>query len=311
MNKILRIGPLALACTLAGLAQKAGPATQPARMVITIGHFYSHEPRDLRADELVVTQNFEPLTVTQVTPLYGSPLELYFLVDNCSSCEANKQFVELRRFIDSQADATKVGVAYIDEGRLEVTQPPVLDRKVAANALNAPTGSKPSNPFVALRELIQNWAPDGALHVVILISNGIDPEATQAMLDPTADAAIEAAQRAGVIVYAIYHPSADYLTVDPTKIYVGQVQLAHIATETGGEAYLVGFGPLPSLSPFLGDLWDHLGNEYLMEFLAKPSATGGLQEIDVKSSSTDVDIMAPSRALVPSPQPKGVVSGGE
>ncbi len=65
---------------------------------------------------------------------------------------------------------------------------------------------------------------------------------------------LQAAQRAGVTVYVIYHPSADYLTTDSSKIYSGQVQLAHVADETGGEAYFLGFGPLPSLAPFLADM---------------------------------------------------------
>lgn len=314
MNRIARIASTVLALPFFGAGQTALPAPAPigvpARMVITAGHFYSHEARDLMAGELIVTQDFEPLTVTKVTPLYGTPLELFFLVDNSSSCEANSQFTELHRFIASQTENTAVGVAYIREGQLQIAQDPILDHETAAKALNTPTGNRPSNPFVALRQLIEGWKPDGSRHVAILISNGIDPTATKTLLDPAADAAIEAAQRAGVIVFAIYHPSADYLTTDPSNIYAGQVQLAHIASETGGEAYLVGFGPLPSLAPFLGDLWDHLGNQYLMEFLATPGENGpALQAIEVRSELTDVHIMAPAKALVPTPKADGRVPG--
>lgn len=309
MNRIATIASAVLAVPFFAVAQTAAP-TLPARMVITAGHFYSHEARDLTPGELIVTQDFEPLTVTKVTPLSGTPLELFFLVDNCSSCEANKQFSELHRFIASQTENTTVGVAYIREGQLEIAQDPIPDHEKAAKALNTPQGNKPSNPFVALRQLIEGWKPDGSRHVVIMISNGIDPTATKELLDPTADAAIETAQRAGVVVFVFYHPSADYLTTDPSKIYAGQVQLAHIATETGGEAYLVGFGPLPSLAPFLGDLWDHLGNQYMMEFLAMPGEHGpGLQAIDVRSELTDVDIMAPAKTLVPAPKAEGSASG--
>jgi len=309
MNRIARIASAVLTFPFLGAAQTAAPTGVPAHMVITAGHFYSHEARDLMPGELIVTQDFEPLTVTKVTPLNGTPLELFFLVDNCSSCEANSQFTELHRFITSQTENTGVGVAYIQEGRLEIAQEPILDHEKASKALNAPTGSKPSNPFVALRQLIEGWKPDGSRHVVVMISNGIDPTATKELLDPTADAAIEAAQRAGIIVFAIYHPSAEYLTTDPSKIYAGQVQLAHVATETGGEAYLVGFGPLPSLAPFLGDLWDHLSNQYMMEFLAIPGENGpALQAIEVRSDLTDVDIMAPAKALVPAPKKEGRVS---
>ena len=113
----------------------------------------------------------------------------------------------------------------------------------------------------------------------------IRPRRTR-LQDPSAERAIEAAQRAGVTVYAIYHPSADYLRHDYSKIYSGQVQLAHVADETGGEAYFLGFGPLPSLAPFLADIADHLANQYLLEFLATPGdGTGALQQVTVKSKT--------------------------
>ncbi len=70
--------------------------------------------------------------------------------------------------------------------------------------------------------------------------------------DSTAEAALEAAQRAGVTVYVIYHPSADYLATDSSKIYSGQVQLAHVADETGGEAYFLGFRTVAFSGAVLG-----------------------------------------------------------
>jgi hypothetical protein len=114
------------------------------------------------------------------------------------------------------------------------------------------------------------------------------------------EAAIAAAQRARVTVYAMYHPSADYLASDLSKIYTGQTQLAHLAVETGGEAYFVSFGPLPSLAPFLADLTDHLGNQYLLQFLATPSeGPGSLEQVMVKTKLRDVELMVPIRAWVP------------
>ena len=101
---------------------------------------------------------------------------------------------------------------------------------------------------------------------------------------------LQAAQRAGVTVYVIYHPSADYLESDSSKLYSGQVELSHVADETGGEAYFLGFGPLPSLAPFLADMADHLANQYLLEFLANPGeGPGALQHVTVKSKITDLE----------------------
>jgi hypothetical protein len=133
-----------------------------------------------------------------------------------------------------------------------------------------------------------------------MISNGINPAATSNYQDGSAETALEAAQRAGVTVYVIYHPSADYLATDSSQIYSGQVQLSHVANETGGEAYFLGFGPLPSVAPFLADMADHLANQYRLLFLAKPGQEpGDLQPVTVKSKITDLEVMAPDRVWVP------------
>lgn len=272
-------------------------------MTVTIGHLYGREAPLLTATDLSVTQSYEPLPITSLVPLRGerAGLELFILVDNCSNCEAGSQFDDLRKFISSQSPSTKVGVAYIREGRLNVVLNPTPDRKQAVQALNTPTGNKPTSPFLALAELIRGWHPNSSRHAVLMISNGIDPVPGSGPQDLSAEAAIEQSQRSGVLVYAIYHPSADYATVNFQRIYSGQIQLAHVAIETGGEAYFLGFGPLPSLSPFLSDIADHLANQYLVEFLAKPGEASELQEINVKSKIADVDVTAPSRAWVAAP----------
>ena len=302
MPKIAKLVALALACELFAWAQTAVPAGTPVQMTVTIGHHYGHVPPTLTKDDLTVTQHYEPLTVTRLIPLRGdrAGLELFLLVDNCSSCEPGSKFEELSRFISSQPPTTAVGVAYILNGRLKMAENPTTNRERAINALSSPTGNKPASPFIALAELIRGWPQGTSRRAVLMISNGINPAATKNYQDPSAEAALEAAQRAGVTVYVIYHPSADYLESDSSKLYSGQVELAHVADETGGEAYFVGFGPLPSLAPFLADMADHLANQYLLEFLASPAEEGGaLQQVTVKSKITDLDVMVPDKVWVP------------
>ena len=91
--------------------------------------------------------------------------------------------------------------------------------------------------------------------------------------------------------------SADYLEGDFSKVYDGQVRLAHVANETGGEAYFSGFGPLPSLAPFLADIADHLANQYLLEFLADPSdAPATVRDVTARTKTGDIELTVPSRA---------------
>lgn len=285
------------------LAQAAGAGTVTARMVVTMGHHYGHEPPVLTQNDLsVVTPEYEKLAVTSLAPLRGdkAALEIYVLVDNCSSCEAGTKFQELSRFISSQASTTAVGIGYINSGKLSIALAPTLDRELAVKSLSTPAGSKPASPYDALKDLVSQWRKTDARRVVLMVTNGINPSAPPKTEDPSAEAAIAAAQRAGVTVYAIYHPGADYATSDASKIYDGQVQLAHVAHDTGGEAYFMGFGPLPSIAPFLADIADHLSNQYLLEFQAAPAAgSGELKEVTVKCGNNDIELMVPERAWIP------------
>lgn len=302
MSKIAKLASLAFVCPLFSWAADSNlPAGTPVQMVVTVGHHYGHEPPVLTRDDLTVTQHYEPLPVTSLFPLRGdrAGLELFLLVDHCSNCEPGSKFEELSRFITSQPSTTSVGVAYILNGQLQVAENPTPDHARAVKALNTPEGSKPASPFVALADLIRGWPQGRSRRAVLMISNGINPAAKDELRDPSADVALEAAQRAGVTLYVIYHPSADYANADLSKLYAGQVQLAHVADETGGEAYFLGFGPLPSLGPFLADLADHLANRYLVEFLANPAeGPGGLQQVTVKSKLTDLEVMAPDKVWV-------------
>jgi len=117
-----------------------------------------------------------------------------------------------------------------------VIENPTKDRERAIQALTAPSGTRAANPFEALRDLINGWPKNSSRHAVLMITNGIDPGANGDLEDTSAEKAIEAAQRARVMVYAVYHPSADYLATDLFQIHSGQVHLAHVAYETGGEA---------------------------------------------------------------------------
>jgi len=290
---------LMLACSLITWGQ----GTVPARIVVTTGHYYGGQPPVLTANDLIVTQNNNALKITGLTPLRGdrAGLELFVLVDNCSSCEVGSKFDELSRFIAAQPSTTAVGVAYIQDGRLQIAENPTLDRERAIKALSPPGGSAPASPYGALTDLIKGWKQNSSRRVVLMISTGLDPSAADPQSPPSksAEAAIQAAERGAVTVFAIYHPSADYNTTAFSKLYAGQVQLSHVADETGGESYFLSFGPLNSLAPFLADINQHLANQYLLEFLAsRGESPSDLQEVEVKSKIPDLDLMAPYRAVI-------------
>ena len=296
-----KVALLALASSLFTVAQTPSPASAPAEIVVSVGHYFGSEVPALTKDTLTITQHYDPLPVTNLVPLRGdrAGLELFLVVDNCSSCEPGTKFQELRRFILAQPPTTAIGVAYIRNGKLEVAENPTKDRERAVKALNVPEGNKPTNPYGAVADLIKSWPRNSSRRAILMISNGIDPAAPEGSPDPSVEAAIAVAQRARVTVYAIYHPSADYLASDPSSVYSGQVQLAHLGMETGGEAYFISFGPLPSLAPFLADINEHLANQYLLQFLANPGeGTGSLEEVTVRSKVNDLELMVPEKTWI-------------
>ncbi len=310
MPKIANLVLLVLSYPLLVWSQAGPRVGTPVEVVVTLGHHYGQAPPLLTKDDLTVTQRYNTLAVNDLIPLRGerAGLELFFLVDNCSNCEPGSKFEELSRFISSQPPSTRIGVAYIRNGELQIAQNPTADRQSAIRALNTPEGNKPASPFNALAALIRTWpqtcAQGKCRRAVLMISNGITPGTENNLQDQSAEAALEAAQRAGVTVYVIYHPSADFLETDSSKLYSGQVQLAHVADETGGEAYFLGFDPLPSLGPFLTDLSDHLANQYLLEFTAKPGEQPGeLERVTVKSKIANIEVMAPDKISVPGNEP--------
>jgi hypothetical protein len=118
----------------------------------------------------------------------------------------------------------------------------------------APAGCRPTSPFAALSELIQGWDESTVRRIVILISNGMDPEVKPGYSSDSAEAALALAQRAGVVIFAIYHPASRYEVLPFGTVYSGQVLLSHLAFESGGQGYFAGAGPLDSIAPFLSDI---------------------------------------------------------
>src|SRR5208283_3215119 len=91
------------ACSLFAWGQSETVAGVPAHMIVTAGHFYSHQPPLLTPADLTIRQDFEVRPITNLVPLRGdrAALELYVVVDNCSSCEPGPKFGELRKFVAS------------------------------------------------------------------------------------------------------------------------------------------------------------------------------------------------------------------
>jgi hypothetical protein len=283
------IAALIAASALTGataLAETKSEQGKDIQMVLTVADRVNHRPAFLKPGGLTITDE----TITSVTPLKGRDLELFIVIDDAANYDFSSRLQELRHFVTTQPDAVAIGVAYIHGGTLQVVKNPTTDHQLAAAALRAPAGSEAANPYCALSDLFQHWVSNSVSREIVLVSTGNDKLEGGLCVD--AEAAIQDAERAGVIVYAVYNPQKW------SKSDAAVVDLSQVAYETGGEAYVIGRGPTEAIEQFLADISEHLANQYLVKSRLTSNTGSGLQQVSVVAGSADQELMAPDKVSV-------------
>jgi hypothetical protein len=100
-------------------------------------------------------------------------------------------------------------------------------------------------------------------------------------------------------VYGIYTPGAGHSGHSFWLMNWGQNHLAQIAEETGGESYMLGFGPPVSFAPYLGEIAEHLAHQYLVTFLITPGKKAGLQPVRLTTEVPNAELVAADKVYVP------------
>jgi hypothetical protein len=185
-------------------------------------------------------------------------------------------------------------------GTLDVVQDVTTDHPRAAKSLRLPLGSPGvvASPFLSLSDLIKRWPASPARHEVLLVTSDVDPLGGS-LADPYLDASIEHAQRAGIVVYGIYTPGTGHSGHSFWLMNWGQNHLAQIAEETGGESYMLGFGPPVSFAPYLGEIAERLAHQYLVTFLITPGKKAGLQPVRLTTEVPNAELVAADKVYVP------------
>jgi len=258
----------------------------------------NHRPPALKPGDVTIMD----ARIVDLVPFQaGRDLELFVLIDDAANYDFGSKLVELRQFVTAQPASVPIGVAYIHDGVLKIEENPTTDRQRAARALRPPSGSKAGNPYGAIADLIGGWQTKSLRRELILVSTGIDDSAAEGAICVNAETAIRDAERAGVVIYALYNPLGDYVTEKWSKVDSGIVDLAHVAFETGGEAYFTGHTPTATFEPFLTDITEHLAHQYLAKFLVNAAADSGFRTIEVNSPTSELELMKPEKIWVPAP----------
>jgi hypothetical protein len=279
------------------------PATVPVHTMVTVEARHGREVPVIKAEDVQVYQGRERVQVTDWLPLQGerAGLELFVLLDDASSTGIGSQLEDLREFMLSQPPTTAVGVGYMRDGTVDIAQNLTNDHVLAASKLRLPLGSLGAfaSVYLSISDLIKRWPESPLRREVVVVSDGIDHFGGTGPANPYVDSAIEQAQRAGIIIYAIYARAVGHYGHSFWRMNWGQNYLSQVADQTGGEAYFLGNETPISFAPYLDDITRRLNHQYLLAFLAKPGKKGELQHFKVRTEVSNVELVAPDRVYVP------------
>jgi len=278
-------------------------------MLVTVEARHGSNVPVINREDVMVYEGRDRDHVIDWVPAQGdhAGLELFVLLDDGSNISLGSQLEDVRQFVLSQPASTKVGIAYMQNGSARIEQNLTSDPALAAKALRLPMGISGINasPYFSLSDLVKHWPETAARREVLMVSDGIDRYyGVGDLSDPYLAAAIEDAQRAGIAVFAIYTPGVGHYGHSYWLTYWGQIYLAKVAEETGGESYYIGFnGPPVSFIPYLDDLSHRLTHQYLLTFAAKPQKKAGLQRVKLTTEVPNAELVSADRVFVPAATP--------
>jgi len=318
---------LALSVRIAHSQESSASSTAQVHMVITDEAMNDNsEVAVLRPDAIKVKQGKNFLKVTQLIPAQGenAALQLFILIDDTCDTSIGNNLTDLRDFIKAQPATTVIGVAYMSNATIQITQNFTPDHDLAANAVRLPRGnlSTMDSPYLSLMSLVKAWPQAKVRREVLMITDGIDrlradrsslsqfpsrspagmsapTTTTMATISPDADAASRNSQRYGVIVHSIYAVGAGRLGRNAWEAQLGQSGVAKIADETGGEYFALGTQNAVSFKPYLDRLQKIFNSQYYLVFQAVPKKKEGLQRVDISTEVADADIAAADNVWVP------------
>jgi hypothetical protein len=321
-----------LGVVIAHSQEKAAASTVQVHLVITDQSSNdSGEPPVLTAKNLQVKQGKSDLRVEQLIPArdQNAALQLFILIDDTCDASIGNNLNDLKEFINALPASTAVGVAYMSNASIQITQNFTADHAQAANAIRLPRGSTSSmdSPYLSLIGLVKAWPVQKVRREVLMVSDGIDRlrgdntgstgpmsapsrpgtpagfptsnRVTMPTISADADTASNASQRAGVIVHSIYSPGVGRHGRNAWEAQLGQSGVAKIADETGGEYFALGTSNLVSFKPYLERLEKIFANQYYLVFQATPKKKGGLQRIRISTDASDADIASADNVWVP------------
>ncbi len=236
---------------------------------------------------------------------YGQgQVELVLLIDSSLRTSFGRNLEDLTNFVGGLPPNVAVAIAYMQNGASVFTGPFSKDHAGVAKTLHLPAGTPGSNasPYFCIQDLAKRWPapPSDARREVLMITDGVDeynlrydPE------DPYVRAALDASNRAGLVIFPIYYRDQGRLGSSFYETNAGQNYLFQVADATGGNVYYEGLSNPVSFTPFLSDLTRRLENQYELSVPVKPEKKVTFADLKVKTDIGSVKLKAANRVAVP------------
>jgi hypothetical protein len=282
--------------------QQSNTATVPVTTVVTVlGPKFSAPPALGKSDVVVRTGDHRENVLKWVSAQgERGELELAILIDD--GTDLGPHLDELRRFIQAQPKAARVGVFYASMGMTLPVAPFCADHNAVAQKVRitfGPAGTSTSI-YLSLIDVLKKLQPMPGRREVLLIGDGHDRLRGDLPVSPDLDTAIDSALKADIIVHTLYSRVGHIgrLSFDLT---LAQDNLTRLASETGGQSFFQGLDTPVSFTPFLDQLDMVLHNQYFLTFAtaATDKPKGELRSFKVTTEQNNVSITAPSRVFVP------------
>jgi hypothetical protein len=275
-------------------------------MTIPISIFTKKELKENQAEEfieagqIVVEEDQEDQVILSIKSVSNTPLALAVIIQDDLSSDVNLHLKRIKDFIRTLPKGSRVMVAYLRGGSLDIKQKFTEELDAAADSLRIISGSAaaaPRNPYEGVVDTLKRFdaLPNGR-RAILLISDGLDVSNGFANSTPgqsiDLDKAILRAQRTGVAVYSFFASAT--LTENGNSILIlnAQGSLNRLSEETGGRAFFQGTFTPVSFDPFFKDLGLLLNRQFALTYLST-HLNKGYHKVKVYSSSPEVKIEHP------------------
>jgi VWFA-related protein len=254
----------------------------------------------IQADRLIVKEDREEQTILSIRSVVDAPLALAILIQDDLTPSFNLQIRDLKKFIRNLPRGSRVMVAYMRGGSLQIRHKFTEDLDRAAESLRIVTSSAavaPRNPFDSVIDALNRFdALPAGRRAILLVSDGLDTSGGISGSTPgqslDLDRAIQRAQRRSVSVFSFYSPASLTERGDTRLILNGQGSLAKISDETGGRAFFQGSIAPISFEPFFRELTLLLNRQFLLSYLST-HMNRGYHRVEVMSTNPVIKIEHP------------------